>query len=42
MIDRSDICVIYFDENAFNEKSGTKIAYEYAMKKKKEILNMAK
>ena len=42
MIDKSSVCVVFFDKNTFREKSGTKLAYEYAMKKKKEIFNMAK
>lgn len=46
MIDLSDICLFYFDENylPLNDlkevrKSGTKTAFEYAKSKKKEIIN---
>ncbi|MBR5271680.1 MAG: hypothetical protein IKV64_05815 [Clostridia bacterium] len=52
MIDCSNICVIYYNENYqpprrknsrrdltdYQPKSGTKIAYEYAQKKKKDII----
>jgi len=55
MIDRSDICVVYYDEDyqppkrknsrrdiiPYQPKSGTKIAYEYAQKKKKVIIQTA-
>lgn len=54
MIDDSDICVFYFDENYLpprrknsprdisdcQPKSGTKIAFDYAKRKKKHILNV--
>ena len=50
MIDRSICCVFYYNENytPFSEchgresrkKSGTKIAYEYAVKKKKQEINV--
>ena len=54
MIDKSDICVVYFREGYlpprrkqskralfdYQPKSGTKIAYDYAVKKKKEIINL--
>lgn len=54
MIERSDICVVYYSENylpparknskrdlfAYQPKSGTKIAYEYAVKKNKNVINM--
>lgn len=45
MIDKSQFCIIYFNENYVphsRKKSGTKIAYEYANKKKKEIINVFK
>ncbi|MBQ9782491.1 MAG: DUF1273 family protein [Clostridia bacterium] len=49
MIDSSDYCIFYYDENYVvplsrqNErKSGTKIAYNYAIKKKKNIINLYK
>ena len=44
MIDNSRFCVVYYDENYIpsrkNKKSGTKIAYDYAVKKGKEIINV--
>ena len=54
MIDRTDICVFYYDEKyiPFQKQnvrypvtehppaSGTKTAYEYAMKTRKEIINL--
>ncbi len=54
MIDNSDICVFYYNENylppvrksskkqfiAHQPKSGTFIAFEYAIKRKKKIINM--
>lgn len=54
MIDDSDFCVFYYDENynppmkkrhkqarsCFQPKSGTKIAYSYAIQKKKRIVNL--
>jgi len=54
MIDRSDICIVYYDKNyqppqrknswrdivPYQPKSGTSIAYEYAQKKKKDIVNL--
>ncbi len=54
MIDKSDICVFYYDENYitplkskksplpanYKANSGTKIAYNYALSKKKEIINL--
>lgn len=53
MIDNSTYCVFYYNEtytpspkrNAMltsRRKSGTKIAYEYAIKKKKQIINLYK
>lgn len=41
MIDNSDYCVIYFDENYSARKSGTKIAHDYAIRKKLSIYNLA-
>lgn len=40
MIDKSDICVFYFDKNNLpkTRKSGTKIALDYAIKKNKKII----
>ena len=42
MIDRGKFCVMYFDKNysQINRKSGTKIPYEYAIRKRKELINM--
>ena len=54
MIDSSDICVVYYNEDyqppkrknsrrdisPYQPKSGTRIAYEYAQKKKKDIVNI--
>jgi len=45
MIDQSDFCVIYYHETnqptEGKHKSGTKIAYEYAQKKEKIIIQTA-
>ncbi len=44
MIDKSDFCLFYFDVNYLSNiksQSGTKIAYEYAIKKGKNIINVA-
>ncbi|MBE6648759.1 MAG: DUF1273 family protein [Ruminococcaceae bacterium] len=40
MIDKSRFCVVYFDESTVptTRKSGTKIALDYAKKRKKEIV----
>lgn len=50
MIDDSDYCVFYFDKNYqvtygkeernYNIKSGTAIAYKYAVRKQKRIINL--
>ena len=54
MINKSDFCVVYYDENylpprrknsrsdltAYQPKSGTAVAYEYAMKKNRVIINV--
>ncbi len=43
MIDRSKICIMYFDKNynlSYKGKSGTKIAYDYAFKSGKWIINI--
>ena len=45
MIDNSDICIFYCDMNYMptsKTNSGTKIAYEYALKKNKIIINLYK
>lgn len=55
MINKSDICIFYYDENYelpqrkasqcdvnyYKPSSGTRIAYSYAVKKKKEIINIS-
>lgn len=43
MIDKSEFCVIYYDEKTdiANRKSGTKIAFEYATKKNRKTINIA-
>ena len=45
MIDASNFCVFYYDENYTpslekQTKSGTTVAYQYAVKKKKTIINL--
>ena len=54
MIDKSDFCVIYYEENylpprrksskhdvlTYQPKSGTKLGYDYAVRKKKTIINV--
>ena len=44
MINKSKFCVICYDEANLNgkQKSGTKIAYEYAVKHSKKIINLLK
>ena len=56
MIDKSNFCVVYYDEtylpprrknsrqNLFDyqPKSGTAVSYNYAVRKKKEIINVFK
>ena len=56
MIEKSDYCVVYFDESyapaerknskrdlfAYQPKSGTKIAYDYAVKKCRKVINVLK
>ena len=55
MIDKADICVVYFKEgyspcktkitamglSVHQQKSGTGVAYQYAVNKKKTIINLA-
>ena len=43
MIDKSDFCVFYFKEQntSITQKSGTKIALNYAVNKNKKIFNLA-
>ena len=44
MINSSKFCIVYFDEDytppSNKGKSGTKIAYDYALKKKKTVINL--
>jgi len=42
MIDNSNICIFYYNKDYFlsNKNSGTKIAYNYAIKNNKKIINM--
>ncbi len=42
MINKSNICIIYYNEKNLptNRKSGTKIAYNYALKQNKNIINV--
>ncbi len=42
MIDKSDFCIFYYNEqlSPVKRKSGTKIALDYAIKKKKIIFNL--
>lgn len=40
MIDNSDICIFYYDEGNAKHNSGTKLAYDYAKKKQKMIINL--
>ena len=40
MIDNSSYCIIYYDENYPLPKSGTKRAYDYAIKKGTAVINL--
>ena len=42
MIDNSRVCVVYYDSDytPSNRKSGTKIAFDYAVKRKRTIINI--
>ncbi len=40
MIDKSEFCVFYYDENNIKRVSGTKVAYNYAKTRKKFIINL--
>ena len=42
MIDKSRYCIVYYDEKVAptTRKSGTKIALDYAIRHKKEIINL--
>ncbi len=45
MIDESDYCVIYYKEEyqpEIGRKSGTKFAYQYIVRKKKNFINVAR
>ncbi len=44
MIDKSSICVVYYSDNclkSYKRNSGTKVAFEYAVRKNKKIINLA-
>lgn len=43
MIDKSRICVVYYNraDSSRTRKSGTEIAFNYAVRRKKEIINTA-
>ena len=43
MIDRADCCIVYFKDGYLppGRKSGTGIAYKYAVQKKRTIINLA-
>ena len=40
MIDKSHYCIVYYDRQDTTHKSGTKIALNYAIKKRKKIVNV--
>lgn len=40
MIDNSEYCIFYYDTNNTLKNSGTKKAYDYAMRKKKKVINV--
>ncbi len=40
MINKSKFCLIYFNDNYVLSKSGTKLAYNYAIRKQRVIINM--
>ena len=41
MIEKSSFCIIFYDKNIpLQRKSGTKLAYDYAVKKRVELINM--
>ena len=44
MIEKSYFCIIYYNESSslLDSKSGTKIAFDYALKKAKQIINIIK
>ena len=44
MIDKSDVCIIYYDERLYpaTRKSGTEIALNYAIKQGKHIIKLPK
>jgi uncharacterized phage-like protein YoqJ len=43
MIDNSQFCIVYYDEKKlpFNRTSGTKIALDYAIKKRKQVITVS-
>ena len=45
LIDACDLCLFYYNENYLpktKSRSGTRLAYDYALKKKKKIINVKK
>ena len=42
IIDKSKFCIFYYDANYFLPKSGTKVAFDYAIRKNKEVINIKK
>ena len=44
MIEKSKFCIIYYNElsRLTDSKSGTKIAFDYALKKAKHVINIIK
>lgn len=40
MINKSKFCIVYFNKNYPQPKSGTKLAYNYAISKQKIIINV--
>ncbi len=42
MIDACEFCIFYYDENYKWPKSGTMLAYDYAVQKEKTIINLYK
>ena len=45
MIDKSAYCIFYYNENyasSLKSNSGTKVAYKYALKRNKNIINLYK
>lgn len=40
MINKSKFCIVYFNKNSSQPKSGTKLAYNYAISKQRIIINV--